>query len=63
MARFEPELHKRHAPLTIKNWWWEDDVHVSEELKQAIKEALDRFCNYLGADGVDKSVYQILESQ
>lgn len=38
MYRGEKELH-------IKEWWWEEDIIVSEELESALKQAFDQFCN------------------
>lgn len=54
VARFEPELHRGKGPLIIKNWWWEDDFKVTEDCIYAVKKALDRFCNYLKAEGISK---------
>ena len=50
VARFEPEPCKGKAPLQIKNWWWEPDVVVTDEMNDAIKDAFERFGKYLGVD-------------
>ena len=49
VARFEPEPNKGKTPLKIKNWWWEPDVNVTDEMRDAIKNAFTRFCKYLDA--------------
>ena len=54
IARFEPELHRGNGPLIIKNWWWEEDFKVTNDCIYSIKEALDKFCKYLKADGISK---------
>ena len=60
VARFEPEVHRNNAPLRIKKWWWEEGINVTEEMEVAIKKAVELFCEYLEADGVDKSTFKIL---
>ncbi|MBO4508447.1 MAG: YcaQ family DNA glycosylase [Spirochaetaceae bacterium] len=50
VARFEPEPCKGKAPLQIKNWWWEPDVVVTDEMNAAIKDAFERFGKYLGVE-------------
>ncbi|MBE6054773.1 MAG: winged helix-turn-helix domain-containing protein [Clostridium sartagoforme] len=57
IARFEPELNRKNKPLVIKNWWWEDDFEVTNDCINSIKEALNRFCNYLKADGVSEDSF------
>lgn len=54
VARFEPELHRGNKPLVIKNWWWEDNFEVTNDCIDSVKEALDKFCKYLKADGISK---------
>lgn len=51
MYRGEKELH-------IKEWWWEEDIIVSEELESALKQAFYQFCNYLGAENVNKEDFE-----
>ena len=52
IGRFEPEHQRGNNPLEIKNWWWEENVEVTPEMKRAIMKAFKLFCEYLGADGV-----------
>jgi uncharacterized protein YcaQ len=50
IARFEPGRDKKKGALTIKNWWWEDDVQQTPEMRNAIRACFNRFLGYLGAD-------------
>ena len=50
VARFEPESSNGKEPLRIKNWWWEPDVAVTEEMTEAIRDAFRRFSMYLGVE-------------
>lgn len=58
VARFEPELYRGEKELRIKEWWWEEDIEVTEELISALKEAFDQFCKYLGAEKVNDEDFQ-----
>ncbi|GAA0750788.1 winged helix-turn-helix domain-containing protein [Clostridium sartagoforme] len=57
VARFEPELHRGNKPLVIKNWWWEDNFEVTNDCIDSVKEALDKFCKYLKADGISRDSF------
>jgi len=50
VARFEPEKNTGTGPLRIKNWWWEPDVTVTDELLEAVRDAFRRFSGYLGVE-------------
>lgn len=54
VARFEPEMYRGEKELRIKEWWWEEGIIVTEELETALKQVFERFCNYLGAENVNK---------
>lgn len=54
VARFEPELQRNSEPIKIKNWWWEKDTIVSEEMKIAIEKEFVKFNKYLGVDDENK---------
>lgn len=41
VARFDPEKSATH--FDIKNWWWEKDVDVTNELVDAAIQAMERF--------------------
>ena len=56
VARFEPEKASGKGPLQIKNWWWEPDVTVTEEMTEAVREAFCRFSSYLGVKAPADSV-------
>lgn len=47
VARFEPERVSYSEIFTIKNWWWEDKVTITEELIEEVHNAICRFANYL----------------
>jgi len=51
VGRFEPEHHRNSDELIIKNWWWEENTKVTDELLTARNEALNKFSEYLGASG------------
>ncbi|MBP1989883.1 DNA glycosylase AlkZ-like family protein [Paenibacillus eucommiae] len=48
VARFEPEKHRKHAPFSIKNWWWEEQISMNSPMKESIFNGLERFAAYLG---------------
>ncbi len=52
VARFEPGRDKKNGVVTIKNWWWEADVEVNEEMQAALLVAFQYFLVYLGADHI-----------
>ncbi|WP_279230388.1 winged helix DNA-binding domain-containing protein [Thermohalobacter berrensis] len=52
IGRFEPVLDKKSNQLVIKNWWWEPEVSITDNLHYALISALKDFLNYLGADKV-----------
>ena len=54
IARMEPEKYEIGKPFSIKNWWWEPGTVVNEKLKNAIKNGLTAFSEYLNAEGIDK---------
>ncbi|ABX42235.1 DNA glycosylase AlkZ-like family protein [Lachnoclostridium phytofermentans] len=47
VARFEPERVSYSEVFTIKNWWWEDTITITEELIEEVHSAIQRFANYL----------------
>ncbi len=58
VARFEPEMYRGEKELHIKEWWWEEDILITEELESALKQAFAQFCNYLGAENVNKEDFE-----
>jgi uncharacterized protein len=49
IARFEPGFDKKTAVLTIKNWWWEDEVEFTDQMKADLTDCIKRFMGYLEA--------------
>lgn len=52
IGRFEPAQQRGSDPLVVKNWWWEDGISIDMDLKNEIKQALNKFGTHLSADGV-----------
>lgn len=63
IARFEPEKTKKDTPFTIKNWWWESDITVTEEMLEQIHHALQNFAEYLSVPCLDSYVDIILPKE
>ena len=47
IARFEPERCREGEPFTIKNWWWEQGVIITDEMLEQIQRAIGDFARYL----------------
>lgn len=62
VARFEPELYRNIEILNIKDWWWEEGVKVTEDMKCALEKCLQVFCQYLQVcnDGKD-NILELIE--
>lgn len=58
VARFEPEMYRGEKELHIKEWWWEKDIIVTDEMEFALKQAFEQFCKYLGAENVNKEDFE-----
>jgi len=54
IARMEPQKYEIGKPVSIKNWWWEPEISINNKIKSAIKNGLNIFSEYLGAEGFDK---------
>ena len=54
VARFEPEPNRGKTPLQIKNWWWEPDIKITEEMISAISDAFERFSKFLNVDMMEE---------
>ena len=52
----------RHAggktPLQIKNWWWEPDIKITEEMISAISDAFERFSRFLGVEMMEEKYWK-----
>ncbi len=51
IARFEPG-RTSDGSLEIKNWWWEGDVDISDELRNRLRSCFLRFLKYLKTDSL-----------
>lgn len=49
IGRFEPDLYKPGEILKIKRWWWEENIEQTAKIRDAIRDELRGFCEYLGA--------------
>jgi uncharacterized protein YcaQ len=50
IARFEPGRDKKSGALVIKNWWWEKNVEVTQDIQEVLQNCFNDFLDYLGAD-------------
>ena len=49
VARLDPEFDKKTRILTLKNWWWEDNLVPDPKMKDALVRCLRNFLIYLNA--------------
>ena len=52
IGRIEFEQQRRDEPLVVKDFWWESNVLVNSEIKEAMSLSLQKMKNYLGASDV-----------
>jgi uncharacterized protein YcaQ len=53
VARIDPAFDRGTKAFIIQNWWWEKGVNKKDdELLAALKDCVQQFCNYLGADSI-----------
>lgn len=57
VARFEPDKYRGEKYLKILNWWWEEDLVLTEDTKASVIEGMKKFCLYLGAEDLDEGSY------
>jgi uncharacterized protein YcaQ len=55
VARFEPVFDKKKRVLNIKNWWLEEGVVFTEDMKEAIRKCTEDFAGFLGAVSINVS--------
>ena len=53
LGQIDPKYDRKSSTLQIKNGFWEEGVSTSEEIKERIIQALELFCNYLGAKSLN----------
>ncbi len=58
IARFEPEPNRGKTPLQIKNWWWEPDIKITEEMISAISDSFERFSRFLGVEMMEEKYWK-----
>ena len=58
IARFEPEPNRGKNPLQIKNWWWEPEVEINDQMLNALKNAFVRFSNFLGVEMMQENYWK-----
>ena len=62
IARFEPEKSK--TQIKIKNWWWEEDVSVSNDLIELISQEMEHLATCFNkSEGVHESVKLIISDK
>jgi hypothetical protein len=49
IARLEPVLDKRSRVVTVKGWWWDQDIICDDILIEALAACFDQFLAYLNA--------------
>ncbi len=55
IARLDPEFDKKTRILTVKDWWWEQDVKPDREMASALQRCMEDFLVYLDAGGIKYS--------
>lgn len=63
VARFEPEKRKKDEPFTIKNWWWEPGVIVTDEILKQIHHSIKEFARYLSVPCNDTYTNAIMKQK
>lgn len=63
IARVEPEKCKKGVPFTIKNWWWEPDITVTDEMLEQIHRSIRSFAEYLSVPCLDSYINVIMNSK
>ena len=61
VARFEPENQRGSSPLRGKNWWWEDGISISNQMRVHILDGFERFAQYLGTGFEKESIKRWME--
>jgi len=50
IARFEPGRDKKNGTLVIKNWWWEKNFEVTQDIQDALIDCFNNFLKYLSTN-------------
>ena len=52
IARFEPGKDSACKHIIIKNWWWENEIKPSEEMRHSLLRCFQNFLVYLGKNNL-----------
>lgn len=55
IARFEPIMNRKTKELLIQNWWWEKDIIINQEMKEALIRCITDFAKFLDAHKISLS--------
>jgi uncharacterized protein YcaQ len=50
VGRLDPGFDKKTGVLTIRDWWWEENIKPDQQLADALTDCLMDFMTYLGAE-------------
>jgi len=56
IARVDLKFDRYSKVLYLNNWWWEEKVEFSYQMKQAIKDCFHEFVSYLGATDIHSRI-------
>lgn len=56
----EPGKQEMSHLFTVKNWWWEEGGSVDDDIREAVISSMERFAEYLHADGYAKENEEIV---
>ncbi len=60
IARCEPVCNNEKSELIIENWWWENEVVVTDEIKEALSMCLNKFKEYLDLDTIcSRNIFKV----
>jgi len=51
-ARFEPARDSAGRALVIRNWWWEPEITLSDDMRIALIDCFREFLAYLESDSL-----------
>lgn len=60
IARFEADKYRGEDYLSILNWWWEEGIEITDDVKYSVKDSLKKFCLYLGAKDITEESYHTI---
>lgn len=63
IARFEPEKRKQDEPFTIKKWWWESNITITDDMLEQIHISIQDFARYLSVPCFDTYTNAIMKQK